>query len=102
MTATAVPGPYDNNGLKPLDDEDKLLPGHRSMVVMDGTGDSKFQWDPENPAEVEAARVQFNKLKKEHRYQGFRVDKKGEPAEKMDEFDPTAGQVIMTRQTRGG
>lgn len=33
------------------------------MAVLNAEGDTKYAWDPKNPAEVEAAREHFNNLK---------------------------------------
>ena len=88
--------------LKRLGDEEEALPGHRTMEVLDHTGDSKFQWDPNVPAEVEAARVQFNSLRAKQ-YDAFRVTgRDGSKGEIMKEFDPGAAQMIMSPRMVGG
>lgn len=71
------------------------------MAVMDHTGDSKTIWDSENEDEVSVARDTFNKLRKKG-YAAFRVGSGGKKAEKMDEFDPEAGKMIMVPPLAGG
>lgn len=97
MTATAVP-----SLLKTWKDDEAPLPGHFTMEVLDHTGDSKHQWDPTVPAEVEAARTQFNSLKAKG-YDAFRVTSRdGSKGEIMREFDPACGQMIMAPRMVGG
>lgn len=75
---------------------------HGMMEVMDGTGDTKSIWDPENEAEVAAAEAQYNVLTKKG-YRAFTVTgKDGEQGEQMDKFDPKAGRMIMIPQMAGG
>lgn len=90
-----------NTQLKTLDERENLLPGHFMMEVLDGTGDSKLQWDPNVPAEVADAKVQFDSLKAKG-YDAFRVGAKGEPGDKLKEFDPAAAQMIMVPRMVGG
>ena len=71
------------------------------LAVMDKTGDTKSIWDPDNQAEVEAARSTFNALKKKG-YIAYRVGRDGEKAEVMNAFDPDAAQIIMAPPMAGG
>jgi len=71
------------------------------IAVMDGTGDSKFMWDPKNPDEVAAAKAQFDALKKKG-YIAFTVDKKGDKGELISKFDPELEKIIMTPPIAGG
>lgn len=71
------------------------------LAVMDGSGDSKFMWDPKNEVEVAAAKAQFDALKKKG-YIAFTVDKKGEKGEIIREFDPELEKIIMTPPLAGG
>lgn len=78
--------------------------GHFAIAVMGRSGDTKTIWDPNNPDEVEVARMQFEKLVGDKRYSAFRVDsadpnKKGE---RLTTFDPAAGRTIFIPQMAGG
>ena len=68
--------------------------GKGEIAVMDGTGDTKVMWDPTNPDEVENARRTFNDLKKKG-FDAFKVGEKGAAGDRIDEFDSTAGRIIM-------
>ena len=73
-----------------------------SMRVMGQKGDTKTMWDPNNPAEVEAARDQFNKLVRDKQFLAFRVTGPGEKGEQIREFDPQAGSIIIAPPMAGG
>lgn len=64
-------------------------------------GDNKTTWNPENSAEIDAARTTFRTLK-EKGYSAFKVDREGKPSGPMTEFDPQAGAIIMTPRHVGG
>lgn len=75
---------------------------HSMMEVMDGSGDTKSIWDPENEDEVAAAKAQYDTLVKKG-YRAFAVSgKDGEQGEQMDKFDPKAGRMIMIPAMAGG
>ena len=81
--------------------EEKKFTGF--MAKMGEEGDTKVMWDKDNPAEVEAARVQFETLTKKHRYLAFRAEgKKGEKGEQIREFDPDAERIILVPPMVGG
>lgn len=72
------------------------------LCIMDRTGDTKYEWSPDNPTEVAAARDNFNSM----RGKGFvayavdpATDKKGRV---ITEFDPHAGRIIMSAPMAGG
>ena len=71
------------------------------LIVMDITGDTKTVWNADRPEEVEAAKAQFDSLKKKG-YIAYKVDKKGEKGEIMREFDSKAESVILSPPMRGG
>lgn len=75
--------------------------GKHLLAAMDGSGDSKFMWDPKSADEVAAAKAQFDALKKKG-YIAFTVDKKGEKGELIREFDPELEKIIMTPPLAGG
>lgn len=88
--------------LRRLGDDEEAAAGHSTMEVLDHTGDSKFQWDPEKPAEVAAARAQFDSLRVKG-YDAFRVTSRdGSKGQIMQEFDPGVGQMIMSPRMVGG
>jgi hypothetical protein len=78
-------------------------PGKNAMAIMGKEGDTKTMWDPDNEAEVEVARTQFNMLR-EKKYEAFYVDgddpnKKGR---RMNEFDKDAKRIIFAPRMAGG
>jgi hypothetical protein len=64
-------------------------------------GDSKIIWDPDNSAEVKAARAQFDILKKEG-FKAFDVTKSGEKGKEIKKFNNEAGKIIMVPPIAGG
>ena len=85
-----------------IDEAQATLETEHSLRVMDPkAGDIKTTWDPENDDEVDAAEEQFDKMKAKG-FTAYRVDKKGEPAELMREFDADARAIIMAPPVAGG
>jgi hypothetical protein len=73
------------------------------MAVMDPKhGDLKVIWDPARPAEVDAAREQFDKLMKTGNYLAYRVRTGGGKGEQIREFDASAEKLILAPALRGG
>jgi hypothetical protein len=72
-----------------------------TMSVMDRTGHSEVSWDPEKTVEVRAARTIFDSLIHEG-YNAFRVNEDDERGERIREFDPKAGKIMMVPQLVGG
>lgn len=79
-----------------------------TMHIMDRSGDSRIMWDPERPAEVEAARAQFDKLTKPKSkggqgYTAYKVNPEdASKGEVIREFDPAAGKLILAPAMAGG
>jgi hypothetical protein len=71
------------------------------MAVMDGTGDSKIMWSEDSQDEIDAARATFDSLRKKG-YLAYSVNKKGDKADVLDRFDPSAERIIMSPQLKGG
>ena len=72
------------------------------MRVLDTSGDTKVIWDPDNEDECDAAEAQFNSLKKKG-FTAFEVGKRGKKSdERVDEFNPDLGKLIMVPAMRGG
>lgn len=71
------------------------------MQIMDPSGHLTVMWDKSKPAEVDAAKAQFDKFRKEG-YSAFRTVDGDEKGERMDKFDPEAKGVIMIAPLKGG
>lgn len=85
---------------RPLFSEEERFMG--VMAVMDHTGDTKTIWDPSVKDEVDAARIQFNEMKKKG-YRPYRVNPEtGKKTELMSEFDPHAAAMILCPPMAGG
>jgi hypothetical protein len=80
---------------------DEVEPGMHEIAVMNGSGDTKYQWNPANPDEVAAAKSTFDVLRAKH-YDAYRVTHDGKPGEQMKTWDPGAGSIIMNTQHQGG
>ena len=77
--------------------------GMNAFAIMGKSGDTKVIWDPTKPAEVAAARAQFESLTKDHKYSAFCVSgDEGKQGKRMSSFDPDAGRVILIPQVAGG
>jgi hypothetical protein len=72
-----------------------------SLSVLDGTGDTRIEWNPSDPDEVEMARKAF-KAAKDKKMLIYKTRADGSRAEQLREFDPHAERIIATRQTVGG
>jgi hypothetical protein len=71
------------------------------LIVMDESGDTKIVWDPDKSDEVDNAKRTFSEMKKKG-YIAYKVDRKGEKGEVMDDFDRNAEKLILAPQMRGG
>lgn len=71
------------------------------LATMNSTGDTKLYWSVGAPAEVEAARETFNKLRGKG-YLAFRMQPGGTQGAQITEFDPGAEQIILAPAMRGG
>lgn len=71
------------------------------MRVMDGSGDTKVEWDSDNRDETKVARDTFDKLTKKG-YKGFRMKDNGKTGQPLDDFDPDAEKIIMVAPIAGG
>lgn len=74
---------------------------HGEMNVLDRSGHTSVKWDPDNRDEVETARAAFNALR-DKGYRAFLVGRMGRQGERLDAFDPEAGEIMMVPQLRGG
>lgn len=73
------------------------------MKVMGPTdGDKHIEWDPEDPKSVEKARKEFEELRKKG-HKAFKVGRKPQrTGQEVAEFDPSAGEIILTPPMAGG
>lgn len=77
------------------------------MNVIDATGHTTVTWDPDNAESVRDARREFDGLTGRD-YSAFRMTAVGEAAvveekgERITEFDPAAGKLLMIPQRAGG
>jgi len=75
--------------------------------VMDSSGHTTVTWDPTDAAGIADARREFNRLTRAG-YQAFRMEATGDnvvvenKGERITEFDPEAGRVLMVPQRVGG
>lgn len=72
-----------------------------TLHLLDRTGDTRIEWDPNNPDEVAMARKAF-KTAKDKKMLIYKTRADGSRAEQLREFDPTAERIIATPQTVGG
>ena len=71
------------------------------LHVMDETGDTTHEWNPGNPAEVEAARSTFDTLKGKG-YLAYSVTGSGNKGKALSAFDATLGKIILSPPMAGG
>ncbi len=71
------------------------------MQVMDPTGHTEVNWDPQNADEVRSARATFDAMIGQG-YSAFRTDNKGRQGTRMSSFDPAAERLILVPQLQGG
>lgn len=76
-------------------------PAHVIVIPSTKGDDFKAIWDPNIPAEVEAARKTFKDLK-EKGYIAYSVKPGGEVNEIIDAFDPALGKIRMRPPMVGG
>lgn len=69
---------------------------------LNGHGDTKTIWDPDNAEEVANARATFNRLVGEKKFAAFMVKPGGEKGGKVTAFDPNAAQLILVPPAAGG
>ena len=84
--------------------EELIIPEGKTGILacMGKEGDIKVTWDHTSKDEVDAARAQFDSLKKKG-YIAYKVEgPKGEKGEVLKEFDPHASRIILAPPMRGG
>ena len=71
------------------------------MRVLDGSGDTKTTWDPDNADEVSMAKEQFDGFIKKN-FNAFTVNKIGKKGKKITDFDSSLGSLIMVPPIMAG
>jgi hypothetical protein len=72
------------------------------MRFLDGSGDQKMIWNPDNHDEVMATKDVFEKLI-DKGYKAFKVDKNGRKSGSgITSFDKNLGKIIMVPEIAGG
>lgn len=72
------------------------------MAIMGREGDTKIMWDKTKPVEVDVARSNFEKLRKEG-YSAYAVSDKGDKkGETVREFDPNAERYVFVPPMQAG
>lgn len=68
--------------------------------TLDESGDTRQDWDPNNPAEVASARAVFE-LYQSRGFMAARMEN-DRAGDVIREFDPNAGTIILMPQMQGG
>ncbi len=72
-----------------------------TLHILDRTGDTRVEWDKDNPAEVKMAKAAF-KTAQDKKMLIYKTRADGSQGELMRTFDPTAERIIASPQTVGG
>ena len=83
-------------------DDIELSEGEGCLCILNGKGDTRITWNKKKPKEVEEAEKMFNILVKEKKMLAFKVARFGRVGEKITEFDPNLGKVIIMPLLAGG
>jgi hypothetical protein len=78
-----------------------------TMSTLDKSGDTRVEWDPEVPAEVEAARAHFDTMTRPPSrggkgYLAYTPSDGDGRGEQIREFDPEAGEIVLVQAPVGG
>lgn len=71
------------------------------MAIMDGSGDIKIEWNPDNKEESEVAENAFKELFNKS-WLAFRMYDGGKRGEQMSKFDKFAERIILVPPLAGG
>jgi hypothetical protein len=78
------------------------------MNILDRTGHTTMEWDPDDAAAVKAAKAKFEDYKRQG-YQAFALIEDGDEhvttetkGRRIDEFDATVAKIMLIPQLRGG
>lgn len=86
-----------------LQTTDRIPAGIHGFEVLGTNGDTKYIWDKNNAAEVEAARALFKTLVKDQGFAAFlATGEKGVAGEQVREFKPEYERLLFTPALAGG
>lgn len=72
------------------------------LAVLDrSAGDTKIDWDPNSPDEIEQAQATFDSLLGKG-YLAYRTDEMGKKGEQVKKFDPAAKRIVLSPPLVGG
>ena len=74
---------------------------HTLSYMEKSQGDFRVEWDPEEQAEIDAARLTFDKLKNQG-YSFFSMSPGGKKGSQITSFDHSAKSILAVPQTMGG
>lgn len=72
-----------------------------TLQILDTSGHTEVQWDPDDKKEVKAAKETFDQAIKDG-YTAFSLEPDGKKGELIRTFDPTAGRIVMQPRMVGG
>ena len=72
-----------------------------AMQFLNETGHSTLEWDAADPASLEIAEAEFDKLLHEG-YVAFQREQRAKEAQRVDVFDPSADEILWLRPLQGG
>ena len=75
----------------------------RTLIILNGTGDFRFEWDTEHPERAAEARQHFNDAQRSG-HLAFAVESPDKPGMQISSFDEgrDAAEIIMNPQMVGG
>lgn len=71
------------------------------LIILNGSGDERLEWDQNEPQSVATAEAAFNQHIKLGHYHAFAIDENGEGS-LVEVFDKTATKIIVAPQISGG
>jgi hypothetical protein len=72
-----------------------------TLAVLDKSGDSRMQWNPNSPEEVAKARARFDEFRNKG-YLAYKVSPSGGQGEVISAFDEAAARIILHSPMVGG
>jgi hypothetical protein len=72
-----------------------------SLKVLRGNQEEKYSWNPESPAETQAAREKFDQYIK-HGFIASKIVDQGKRGVPLTKFDPDAEEIFMLELADGG
>lgn len=71
------------------------------LKVFGAKGDDRLLWDADDPIQVQRARTRFGELLRSGA-NAFRMDATGKKGERIMDFDPAAGAILVVPPLVGG